>query len=448
MNNLINQYFLYFILFFSVYSLDNSVIEIPIIPIEANRIPKYPNITIKERDENIDNKTNNIILIEEGQTTINPNSLFLANIKIGSSQQQFNLILDTGSVILWVPKVGSKDKHQMSNHFNPSNSANTTIPFYQKYGTGSCYGYYFKDNINYIFNKNFQMKFGVANITDFYVSGGDGIIGLAHYYNDKSLSFIHSLYEAGITNSKKFSFKFGEDISSGQKGKIIIGKHDDFSSSEVVSCPLINFKSNADIFWACQVTSFGLKNNNYEIKAAINKNLIFDTGTNAIILPLETLYQLKDGFSKFGCDVYLQSDQKTNQIRCKNNENVPNFRFEINGNILTLPRNYGFYKSSSYYIFSTVLFQQMSNYYIIGSPFFLAFHTLFDEETGKLFFHPESRAFIERGSWFTASNIGAIVVVIILIIGLAVVIYYFIKYRKAKRDLDAFPQNNYNYSFL
>ena len=60
---------------------------------------------------------------------------------------------------------------------------------------------------------------------------------------------------------------------------------------------MINFKSNADIFWACQVTSFGLKNNNYEIKAAINKNLIFDTGTNAIILPLETLYQLKDGFS-------------------------------------------------------------------------------------------------------------------------------------------------------
>ena len=155
------------------------------------------------------------------------------------TNQPFNLQLDTGSAYLWVSQIGSNDKAKTkSHHFKPiSSSTNTGIPFKIIYGSGSCSGSYFKDIIKYINNKSFQFLFGVATEANFSVEGADGILGLAHYYSDKSISFIYRLYEEKIVNSKQFSFKFGENINYGKMGKLFIGKHADFSSSDTAKCP-------------------------------------------------------------------------------------------------------------------------------------------------------------------------------------------------------------------
>ena len=357
-------------------------------------------------------------------------------------------MLDTGSPYLWVAKQGSKNKAEkktISNYFEPtSNSVNTNSPFKMEYGTGSCSGTYYKDTIKYINNKKFQFKFGVATETDFTVENADGIIGLSHYYSDKSTSFIHRLYEEGITNSKKFSFKFGDNISSGQMGKLFLGKHDDFSSSDTVKCPLINYKTSLNIFWSCNLSKFGLKNSKYEINSSQKFNVIFDTGTNVIILPLEYLKEIEGELKNFECEKY-QDDKKNYQLICKKSNSLPDFRFEINGNILTVPHQYSFY-SVNQYSYSRIIFKKY-DYYIIGSPFFFAFHTLFDEEEGNLYFHPENIKYLEIGngnSTFTAADLAAIIVVIIVILGLAYIIYYFIKWKRAKNALEeAFPRSDY-----
>ena len=53
---------------------------------------------------------NRTIFINEGKTILNTGILFLGNIKIGSNSQSFNLVFDTGSYIIWVPKLDSNDR--------------------------------------------------------------------------------------------------------------------------------------------------------------------------------------------------------------------------------------------------------------------------------------------------------------------------------------------------
>ena len=457
----LKKIYYFFIVLILCFTSTICIIEIPLKSIEVKEVIKYNDIKIKkEEDSKENNNFNQISLIDEGSTKISPSRLFLATIKISSSDQSFNLVLDTGSPYLWVPKKGSKDKtgkKTISNYFEPtSNSINTNSPFKMEYGTGSCSGTYYKDTVKYINNKKFQFTFGVATETDFTVEGADGIIGLSHYYSDKSTSFIHRLYEEGITNSKKFSFQFGDNISTGQMGKLFIGKHNDFSSSDTVKCPLINTKTSLNIFWTCNLSKFGLKNSKYEKYSNQNFNVIFDTGTNVIILPLEYLYEIQGELKNFECEPY-QDDKKNYQLKCKKSNNLPNFRFEINGNVLTVPHQYSFYDVGQY-SYSRIIFKKY-DYYIIGSPFFFAFHTLFDEEEGNLYFHPENLKYLEKGNGngngnengngngnnsFTAADVAAIVVVIIVILGLAYIIYYFIKWKRAKKALEeALPRSDY-----
>ena len=71
------------------------------------------------------------------------------------------------------------------------------------------------------------------------------------------------LKKSGNTDSLAFSFKFENDqFTSNVKGKMYIGRHEDFSKKEAQSCPLVFYKM--DIFWACQLNSLRLKGKNYD----------------------------------------------------------------------------------------------------------------------------------------------------------------------------------------
>ena len=67
--------------------------------------------------------------------------------------KSFILILDTGSYILWVAKVGSKGQHKSNNLYEPSDTK-TSDSFKQKYGFGVCSGDYYTDNLNILMLRN------------------------------------------------------------------------------------------------------------------------------------------------------------------------------------------------------------------------------------------------------------------------------------------------------
>ena len=432
---------IYVLFFIILFYLNNCLLEIPLTPVKVKGIPKYGNIKVQEPDENSSiNIVNNKIFATEGGTTLNANLLFLGNIKVGSSKQSFNLVLDTGSIILWVPIVGSDDQSDsIKNHYDPNLSTTkeyTKEPFEVQYGTGYCKGYYYKDNINYIGNNNFVVKFGAAQTTEFEVDGADGIIGLSHYYSDESLSFIYMLKKYKVIDSTVFSFKFEGSLSVGMSGKLILGKHKDFSSSDAVTCPLIN---SAKTFWACEVSTFGIKNSYSKIESTQSCNIIFDTGTNIIMLPLAYYNDLRKDINKLGCSFVLTDDRSSYQIKCSYDYLV-DFRFKINGNVLIVPSGLTFYKTYNGYL-SRVVFN--GDYYIIGSPFFLAFHTLFDKENEELHFYPEDISFLEKGSSFGTIIVVIVVISVILIIS-GYLIYKCIIWRRAKREIYDIPSSNYS----
>jgi hypothetical protein len=388
------------ILFFAYISLVNSIIEIPLKSIQVRGVTKYGKFKIPEPADDFSDENNldNPSYIEQGNSIINTNELFIATVRIGSRQQPFNLLLDTGSSIAWVPKTGSADRYQKQNHYDPSSSTTSLKTSYQfsiQYGSGSCSGFYFYDNFNYINNRNFKFLFGVAFKTDFNVQGADGIIGLSHFYPNEELSFIHMLFKEGVTQSTIFSLKFGNDIKVGKLGKLIIGKHSDFSQSTTVTSPLVRGSGNNQFFWICNIKSLGIKNSYGLAISSRSFNIIFDTGTNAILLPLQYYYDLSSNINRLNCFFVANEQHNLFQIVCQNINELPDFRFEINGNILIVPKIYTFYRTKDGLFYSKVLFVE-NEVYIIGSPFFFAFHTLFDRENEKLHFYPENPAYVEK----------------------------------------------------
>ena len=451
--------YLYLFLVLSFISLNKCIIEIPIEPIKVKGFTKYPGLNFKGPIKinctncKFSNKTS--ILIDQGNSFINDNFLFVAKVQIGSRSQEFKLLLDTGSYIIWVPGKGSEDTYAMKNKFDPYSSTtaqNLYRTFNQQYGTGSCEGYYYSDYFKYIKDKQFQVVFGVAQKTLFNVDA-DGIIGLAHFYASTDYSFIHRLKYHKIIDSLSFSLKFGKTINSGDSGSLFLGRHKDFSDDDAVSCPLLTKDADISVIhWGCEISSFSIKNSNIELKSSSKTfKMVFDTGTNFLILPLNYYNDIKNDLIKLNCGVATDETQKAFSIICpKTVRELPDVRFEINGNYLTIPHNYIFVEEEEYpqYYFSRILFEENKNIgYIIGSPFFFAFHTLFDKENEQLLFYPESREFLEKGS-----NILTIILIIVIIIVLFLIFGYLIYrcylWRKAKNELNDIPASNYNYNYI
>ena len=417
-----------------------SILEFPIKAINIPNIPKYNNIILDTKIppyiENIlkcnkNNSTykNNIkVFAESGDTKIITSSLLSIKVEIGSSNQEFNLILDTGSSITWVPLKKSKDNFPIEHHYDPSISStckNLSETFIETYGSGSCFGYYFKDKMKYINDKKFDFIFGVAQYTVFEVKEVDGIIGLAKCYDDETKSFIHMLSKGGVTNSKIFSFKLGINTTFGDIGTFYIGKHDDFNKDNVVSCEMKNSNYFEKYLWACEMNAFSLINNNKTIKLTSEKkvSVIFDSGTNVIILPLFYLEEILNDLNKI--NFYTKKNIGINQeigyqLICAGE--VPDFHLVIGGHTFILPGSYFFYYNRDIG-FSKIVFQNSiendSDVFIIGSPFFMFFHILFDSFSNQLHFYPEKSEYLIKGSWWNNSNH----IITVIIFGLLVVIF-------------------------
>jgi hypothetical protein len=420
-----------------LFSDSLSILEIPLSRVQVEGVSKYGNIKLKRMKIPGKNESNQVILMDEGDVQINTDYLMVGTIKIGSNSQKFNLIFDTGSDLLWIPKLGSRDDCTIKNHFNPSistTSSNTGLHYQITYGTGSCEGYIYSDIINSINNKNFKMLFGVSDKTSLCIQGVDGIIGLTKSYDNEQLSIIHMLKKGGITDSLAFSFKFNSgDIRS--FGKFYIGEHEDFSSSDSVDAPLS--EGEKKMFWTCKISSFGIKDSSNQIESEKEFDIIFDTGTNFLLLPYDYFEDLKDDLLKMGC-IYEKDTMGIQVVCAKSSKGTfPNLQFKINGNTFYIPGDFVFYQVQQY--LSTKLLFTKDNF-IIGTPFFFAFHTLFDEENKELKFYPMKKEYLEKGGLST-TIIVIIVIISVIVLAIIIVIIYF--YCKAKRRKIEQPSDSY-----
>lgn len=314
------------------------------------------------------------------------NSLFVAPIKIGG--QDFNVILDTGSVNLWVPKIGSKDQAIIAHHYDPSkssSSSSTSETFEIQYGTGSTKGNYYSDYINFITNSAYNVLFGAATETVFDVEGADGIMGLAKNYSQYMYSAIWTMNAKGYIPEKSFSFKY---LENNNVEMYIGGEHDDFSDTKhTATCQLLHKSVYDNLLWTCKLYNFGFLNNDFTRNTTVScgYNFLFDTGSNVMRLPKETLNSILKQPYYFGCE--KTSEGSIDYLICPTN-NLPNIYIEVGDHYFIINSYEVFDKIKGNENYRKLRVQFMDvQVSLIGQPFFMIFHTKFDYENKVLKFH-------------------------------------------------------------
>ena len=328
------------------------------------------------------------------------NNLLSFEIKIGSDKQKFNVIIDTGSSILWVSGEGSEDKDvQISHHYNPKTSLTskkTNFTYKIRYGSGYSLGYYYYDQIN-LFNNiddnyNIYMNFGVANKTIFKVPGADGIFGLGRGAMLNN-SPIFCLKNKSFIDKAGFSIKYNYKLKN---AILYFGEeHEDFRNKKIGFCPLLTDTFKEKNFWSCKLFSFGILYKELNSTINLNLSIIFDTGTNSIVLPRYILSFLYKKLNKIDCSIN-ENSLEISTIICYNKNKLPDIILEIGDYYLTLSKTNFFHeqtlqnKTVVYYL--NIYFEDGIENGIIGLPFFYEFHTRFDLEKNEMkFYHSNSK---------------------------------------------------------
>ena len=373
-------------LFLLYFLLKTSLlIIIPLKEIPINSTSKITN------NKNITSFVNKDIIIFEKYC------LYAAELTIGSNNKKFFLLVDTGSTITWVAKINNEDYGvKINNQYNPEESTtskNLNKKFSIEYGSGQASGIYYSDTIKFILPTSFYFNFGASDKTNFSLIGIDGIMGLGRKYNSDSYSIIKNMKNKGIISNSKFSFKY--DTSSKILYFILGEQHSDFNNNKNVgNCPLISTSNYGEELWSCTMTSFGINNkNNYLYQMDFSVKIIFDTGTNYIVLPIQILDYFKNYLYKYECSIYTIMEGKYGII-CENYFNLPYIIIGIQDYKLTLNNEHLYIKiknNGKVAYLLRVEFEDSLSIPIIGQSFFFDFHTLFDDEEKNIkFYTPDS----------------------------------------------------------
>lgn len=395
----------------------------------------------------------------EGSITVVVQNLFTVEVKAGTPEQKFNLLFDTGSPIMWLPKEGSDDEADIENHFHPNKSnsyhdlgESTSL----SYGSGSVTGVLSQDNM-IIFNSNVS-KFGflLAEETHFNVTGADGIFGFGREYGNgwKSFSILEMLYKNDMIDTKQFSvFRDNQDING---SKMYLGKYPDQleKGKEVAHC---KFRDNGEgidfrTFWTCRLSHVVYGTNeasNFEKeKKETYVDAIFDTGTNFIVFPIELFETFSSQLSNDTNCFALLDKAQTKSFACTRIDHLKTFGFVFNGFLLKFEPKELFIKKtlplqSTFYVFK-IYFSPNNQFIIFGMPFFEKYFTIFDLQHSQMKFisYNENSIINIRNKTtdndhFWKENIWLIVIIIFSIgcfIGL--VLFYFYKRYTKKLEND------------
>ncbi|KAI6237911.1 Peptidase A1 domain-containing protein [Aphelenchoides besseyi] len=241
---------------------------------------------------------------------VNHDIEYLGKITIGNPQQEFNVVLDTGSSNLWVPDKQCKNSKLASNrqgpcdgknHFDSSKSDSYVKdgrPWAIEYGTGSASGFLGTDTVAFGDEGSPQLiipttTFGQATqLADFFTGDAlDGILGLAYksIAEDDVTPPFQRAVDLGLVDEPIFTIWLKADggDSSGQiGGQLTLGGLDtEHCSSSVTYFPL-----TSKTYYEFQLQAVGVNGK----KGSNSYSAISDSGTSLIVGPKKPLRDLVD----------------------------------------------------------------------------------------------------------------------------------------------------------
>ena len=317
------------------------------------------------------------------------NLQYFGEFQLGSKNQTFSAIMDTGSSNIWVP--GSNcvsEACQGKASFDPSSSDTYSTQHEQltiQYGTGSMEGEVGYDSVTFggvtVKNQGFGAAYELSN--DFLNSPFDGSFGLAYrsIASDEVTPWFDNAVKQGLIPKAIFSFYLSNDPGDGT-GRLIIGEPDpDYYQGDITwhSLKPIETGGVADFYYNIDFGGIGVGGNSVPLTCQSSGNgvchAIVDSGTSLIVGPAADIQNILSYLS-------IASD-------CSNISEQPDLEFTIG--------DYTYSVSPEFYVIKSVLTDGSEQcmpglsagdegLWIFGDAFMRSFYVVFDKTDSRVGF--------------------------------------------------------------
>jgi len=297
------------------------------------------------------------------------NAQYFGEVAIGTPEQKFKVVFDTGSSNLWVPSHSCWSVpcwlHSTYKSSSSSSFAKNGTKLEIKYGSGAISGFFSNDVVTLGGARAQNVTFGEATSlsgVSFVAAKFDGILGLGF----RSISVggvptvFESLFNQGQIEENSFSFYLSREAGSSSSRLVLGGINSDYYTGSMRFYDLIS-----ETYWVIALDNFRV--NNVTIAAARG---IVDTGTSLMVGSADLINSIN---AQIG----------TVDASFQGIENLPNVTITISGDEYVLTPNDYVLKASLFgYTQCLSGFMAMElpwpNTVILGDVFLKTYYTLFD----------------------------------------------------------------------
>ena len=301
---------------------------------------------------------------------------YVAEMDLGTPDQQFMVVPDTGSSNVWVYSSSCWTSpacyvHKTYKEGKSSSFEKDGHKFELNYGSGGIKGFWSKDTVSFGGLDAEHFTFGEVNSASgmaFIVGHMDGILGLA--YPSISVDNLPVFMESADTDDQSFSFLLGH---TDQESYLVVpGVDDDLFTGPFQYHSVIEQK-----YWSLNMTE--IKVGDVSIPKVNEYKGVIDSGTSLIVGSTEIVNPIIEQIGEI--------DQT-----CKDNSGHPDVTISFDGVEYTLTSEDYIVKVESFLGTACLLgimaseFPEGFNYLIIGDTFMRKYYTHFDQNQNRVGF--------------------------------------------------------------
>jgi hypothetical protein len=310
------------------------------------------------------------------------NAQYFGSVSIGNPPQSFQVIFDTGSSNLWVPKIGcshcgnpffgkkTKYNHEVSSSYEADGG-----DFQIMYGSGSVSGFFSKDSIRLaddlvVAAQRFAEVQDAGGLGFAYALGKfDGILGMGFtsISVDGAPTVFESMIDQHVVDQPVFAFYLGDN----GPGELTFGGYD----STKFEGDLVFVKLISATYWEIALDSAAAGSYHSDPNADGSPiTAIVDSGTSLIVGPKQDVTALA---LAVGAKPNIMGEYT---IECDKVESMPNLTFTIGGIDYVIPGKAAVLQAQGtcLFAFMGVDFPKPGPQWILGDVFMRKYYTVFN----------------------------------------------------------------------
>lgn len=267
--------------------------------------------------------------------------LYYGEIGLGTPEQKFAVIMDTGSSNLWVPSRRCRDSENCKGHRLYDSSKSSSYKkngesFAIQYGRGYASGHLSCDTLTIGGATIANQTFGEAEILsrNFAESLFDGILGLGfpEISQDRVTTPFENMIKQNLLPKPVFSFYLNRDVNGNRGGELVLGGIDESHfEGDIEYVPI-----SEEGYWQFNMDQMSVKGKGQACQAGCQT--IADTGTSLLVAPYEEAQAINSmlGAEQDKSGLYIWPD-------CSAVDQLPEISFKIAGREFSLtPSQYVF----------------------------------------------------------------------------------------------------------